>query len=210
MLHNCVRRACITGATVLQRSKLINLQHNCSKTTTTRVKTMAVPDNIPKYISGFNDIPELENASEMVQAIFLLENGNSEEKLKGIKEAFDEQYDTELEREIAFLTNQIRSLEHRVLIHPENRSDKFLRRRMVIHLRRRTDALRELKEVDLDKYNGLLEEYQIVPIGSLYDPEHVYKSERYKRYVTLRKGKMPIEEYEDDLERKLRYTKCQV
>jgi len=153
-----------------------------------------IPENLPKYIDGFNDIPELENADTLVQQLFSLEMNGKKELRKVIRTNNTDKYETKLEKNIANNTHHIRMLVEQL---KNNRKDKQSKVFLIWAIDQRKKRLRRLQELDIDKYNKMIEHYNIPPLQSPHDPKNKYKFRKYKINVPLTK-KREIEDFEKD------------
>ena len=153
-----------------------------------------VPDNLPKYIDGFNDIPELENADPVVKKLFSLEMGDSTELRKVIRTKNAEKYETRLEKNIANNTHHIRMLVEQM---QRNHKDKQTKVFLIWSIDQRKKRLRRLQQIDLNKYNAIIEEYDIPPLESPHDPKNKYKFRKFKINVPL-EPKRKVEDFERD------------
>lgn len=153
-----------------------------------------VPDNLPKYIDGFNDIPELENADPVVQKLFSLEMSDGTELRKVIRTMNAEKYETRLEKNIANNTHHIRMLVEQM---QRNHKDKQTKVFLIWSIDQRKKRLRRLQQLDLDKYNAIIKDYDIPPLESPHDPKNKYKFRKFKINVPL-ESKRKIEDFERD------------
>ena len=153
-----------------------------------------VPENLPKYIDGFNNIPELESADPIVRKLFSLEMADGPELRKVIRTMNAERYETKLEKNIANNTHHIRMLVEQM---QRNHKDKKSKVFLIWAIDQRKKRLRRLQELDVDKYNNIIKEYEIPPLESPHDPKNKYKFRKYKINVPL-ETKRKIEDFERD------------
>ncbi|XP_066918047.1 small ribosomal subunit protein uS15m-like [Clytia hemisphaerica] len=153
-----------------------------------------VPDNLPKYRDGFNEIPELETADPVVQKLFSLEMADGIETRKVLRTINTDKYETKLEKNIANNTLHIRMLVEQL---KQNHKDKQNKVFLIWAIDQRKKRLRRLQKLDINKYNSLIEEYDIPPLESPQDPQNKYKFRKFKINVPLEK-KRNIEDFEKD------------
>ena len=154
-----------------------------------------IPKDLPKFRDGFNDIPELENANEMVQKIFALDQASNTELRKVIRTMNAEKYETDLEKNIANNTAHIRMMiEHFKRDRQKNKQSKVF---IIWCIDQRKKRLKRLKELDLEKYERIIEELEIPPLQSGLDPHNRYKFRKYKINVPLKKRR-EIDDFEHD------------
>jgi len=171
------------------------------------VKSPCVPDNMPKYIEGFNDIPELDDANEMVQRIFSLEFGTAKDFRRAVDTINNVEYASPLAAEIANMTHRIRHLAEILkagkpgpITDPVKRAGKpnpntkhfFI---WLIHQRKR--KLQRYKAEDLRGYEELIEKLEIPALRSVWERSHRYKSRKFKINVPLVK-KRHVDDFEDE------------
>jgi len=171
------------------------------------VKSPCVPDNMPKYIEGFNDIPELDDANEMVQRIFSLEFGTAKDFRRAVDTVNNAEYASPLAAEIANMTHRIRHLAEILkagkpgpITDPMKRAGKpnpntkhfFI---WLIHQRKR--KLQRYKSEDLRGYEELIKKLEIPALRSVWERSHRYKSRKFKINVPLVK-KRHVDDFEEE------------
>jgi len=156
---------------------------------------VCVPDEMPKYLVGFNDIPELENANEMVQSIFSLQMGTKHDFRQAVSEANKNIYSTELERNIVDNTYQIRTLTDQLRV---NKKDKGNKQYLIKLIQRRKKMLRKLQDEDRAAYHDLITKLEIPALQEYWDNHHRYKFRKFKINVPLEK-KRHIDDFEEEL-----------
>lgn len=157
------------------------------------LKSLCTPENLPKYIKGFNDIPELETANEMVQKIFSLEMASHKEFRRISAEIYTDQFETKLEKNIANATQHIRILTEQLMKFKKDRQAKEF---LIWLIDQRKKNLKKLKAEDIEKYNFLIKTFEIPPLQSAHEPQNKYKFRKYKINVPLKK-KRSVDEFED-------------
>lgn len=170
-------------------SFLYNHQKQCFKFNSTWK-----PATLPKYIDGFNDIPELENADETVKKLFSLDFARHTELRKVVRTINTEKYESDLEKNIANNTCHIRMLVETL---KKNKKDKKAKVFLIWAIDQRKKRLRRLQKLDIDKYMNIIKEYNIPPLQSPHDPKNKYKFRKFKINVPL-KEKRDIEDFEHD------------
>ena len=184
-----MRYGCTTTKSILQRRCMNNLlQPLC-------FKSICMPEEMPKYLKGFNDIPELENTNEMVQNIFSLEMSSKHDVRRAAASVYGDKYETKLEKNVANTTNQIRLLVEQL---KKNKKDKQNKVFLIWLIDQRKKQLRKLQKVDINKYTDIIHEFEIPPLQSPFEPHNRYKFRKYKINVPLKK-KREIEDFEDAL-----------
>lgn len=153
-----------------------------------------IHDTLPKYLDGFNDILELENADKLVQSLFSLEMASNQELRKVIRTMNEMKYETKLEKNIANNTNHIRMLTEYL---KTNKKDKKRKVFLIWAIDQRKKRLRRLQQLDINKYNDIIKEHNIPPLQSPHDPANKYKFRKFKINVPLTK-KREIEDFEYD------------
>lgn len=171
------------------------LQRNLLPAVTSSLQSSTwIPDNLPKYRDGFNDIPELESAGELVQKLFSLEMAGNQEVRNVIRTMNETKYETKLEKNIANNTHHIRMLTEYL---KENKKDKQRKVFMIWAIDQRKKRLRRLQQLDINKYNAIIKDYDIPPLQSPHDPKNKYKFRKFKINVPLTQ-KREIEDFEKD------------
>ena len=153
-----------------------------------------IPPPLPKYIDGFNDIPELDNANETVQKLLSLDMASESEIRKVFRTMNVEKYETDLEKNIANNTCHIRMLVERL---KNNKKDKKGKVFLIWAIDQRKKRLRKLQKLDLSKYMNIIKDFEIPPLQSPHDPKNKYKFRKFKINVPLKKERA-IEDFEHD------------
>jgi len=138
---------------------------------------------MPKFVSGFNGIPELESADPYVQKIFLLENNGKKEHLKAIYDINDAKYETYLERKTA--NHIVFTLDLKNDVGHTMTRNKYLKKFYIHMLYHRTKLLKKLREQDAAAYERMIEDWSIPHL--IDQQKQVYKSRKYKLNVSLKK-----------------------
>ena len=159
-----------------------------------RLKSTWIPQELPKYIDGFNNIPELETTNEQVQRLFSLDIASNYEIRKTVRTINAEAYDTTLEKNIANNTCHIRMLVERL---KKNKKDKMGKVFLIWAIDQRKKRLRKLQKLDINKYMNLIKEFNIPPLQSPHEAHNKYKFRKFKINVPL-KQKREIEDFEHD------------
>jgi len=151
-------------------------------------------DRKKKFLSGFNDIPELHSANEMVQRIFSIDHANERDKRRVKKDEIFETYSGDVERIIAEYTMRIKLL----LSHCQaNRQDKENKVFFIWLIDQRKKLLKKLKKEDPQRYSDIVEELNIPPLTDPHENFNKYKFRKYKINVPLKK-KRELHEFEYD------------
>jgi len=171
------------------------------------VKSLCVPDNMPTYIHGFNDIPELHSANEAVRNILSLEFATAKDFRRVVDAVNNDAHESPLAAEIANMTHRIRHLAEILkagkpgqITDPVKKAGKpnpntkhfFI---WLIHQRKR--KLHKYKTEDLRGYEELIARLEIPPLRSVWERSHRYKSRKFKINVPLVQ-KRHVDDFEDE------------
>ena len=163
---------------------------------TPKPMSICIPQEMPKYLLGFNGIPELENANENVQKIFSLEMGSNRDFRRAVSSVNRTLYATDIERQVADKTHQIRILTEQ-LSDKAGRNDKQSKQYFIALIHRRKRLLRKLQQEDAAAYHALIEKMDIPPLQEHWDNHQRYKSRRFKINVPMKK-KRDVRDFEHE------------
>ncbi|KAL9969086.1 hypothetical protein ACROYT_G021252 [Oculina patagonica] len=131
-----------------------------------------------KYISGFEDIEELQNAPEEVKRVFSLQNASQVEHRKVALEKVRVQYNDEEERYIAELCVKIEAVKKNN--EDGRRGAKDKRNKVFLHwlICQRRKKLQRLKDTRFERYLELLKELDLEPLEHPQSVKNKYKMKR--------------------------------
>eukprot|EP00794_Sanderia_malayensis_P000277 gene277-901_t len=147
-----------------------------------------------QFIQGYNGIPELETANDLVQRIFSIDMAGEKVKRKVTQEDISEKYSNTLERWIAVYTMRINILLQHCQTHRQDKVNKVF---FIWLIDQRKKVMKKLKERDLQKYTDIVEELGIPALRDPHDPKIKYRSRKFKLNVPLKK-KRELEDFETD------------
>lgn len=161
------------------------LQGQRAFSTKTTAANQSVTDQY-KFISGYEDIPELQSAPETVKRIFSLSNANQYEHRRIARHKIKENYDHRAERAIAEMTQRINVLtKHCQEKKKDNGNKVFLQ--WVIDQRKK--KLKHMKLARFDRYLALIRELDIPPLQSPHTKWNKYKFRKFKIGVKVKRKK---------------------
>merc|ERR1719427_875599 len=216
MMFNLLRRSCSIVRSISQQQQLQQQQQQqqlgqrqqqaqrwCSgresriwyeKPRTQKPVHVCIPENMPKFIAGFNDIPELENASEVVQKIFSLEMGSHHNFRATVSETNKKIYGSKLEQRIADRTHLIRDMTEQLRV---GKKDTVKKQYFISLIQKRKKLLRKLQERDSAAYHAIIKKMEIPPLQSYWESHHRHTSRKSKRNVPIFK-KRHIDDFEEE------------
>ncbi|XP_065675500.1 small ribosomal subunit protein uS15m-like [Hydra vulgaris] len=150
--------------------------------------------DLPKYRDGFNEIPELDSASEVVQKLFSLEYASESAIRNCVRSYNNKKYATKLEQSIVNNTYHIRMMTEKLKANPRDRAGKVF---FIWAIDQRKKRLKKLMAADIESYKNIIKEHNIPPLESPHAPHNKYKFRKFKINVPLKKTRK-IEDFEKD------------
>ncbi|XP_046846321.1 uncharacterized protein LOC124440038 [Xenia sp. Carnegie-2017] len=143
--------------------------------------------NKVKFIGGFEDIEELQNADENVRRIFSFENASQQAKRKVWNKQLMKSCITAKENQIAVQTVSIKNLEK----HLEMMKNKDKHNKVYLQWLKdqRMKKLKSIKNSNFERYVKLIKDLDIKPLESTHSKYAKYKFRRFKIGVEIKKKK---------------------
>lgn len=143
-----------------------------------------------KFVHGFSDVPELQNAPEEVQKMFSLDNANQKEKRKVISGKITAKYRNEyLLNKVAELTLKIKSVEKHMSLVNNCRKDKHNKVFLLWLIDQRKKQLKKLRDQKFELYLDIIKELDIPPLDSPFTKWNKYKFRKFKIGVDIKDKK---------------------
>ena len=143
--------------------------------------------NDKKFLSSFEDIPELKSADENVRRIFSLDNASQRKKREVLNKELMKNCNTPKEREIARQTISIANLEE----HLERMRNKDKHNKVYLQWLKdqRMKKLKSIKTSDFERYVELIKKLNVKPLESTHTKYAKYKFRRFKIGVEVKEKK---------------------
>ncbi|XP_028414144.1 uncharacterized protein LOC114537206 [Dendronephthya gigantea] len=140
--------------------------------------------NNKKFLSGFEELPELEGADENVRRIFSLDNASQQQKRKVLNKELMKVCKTPKEREIAEQTISIANLEE----HLQRTRNKDKHNKVFLQWLKdqRMKKLKSIKTSDFERYIVLVKQLDIEPLESTHTKYAKYKFRKFKIGVEIK------------------------
>lgn len=142
-----------------------------------------------KYIRGYENIPELESASEEVKRVFSLKNANQVEYRKIAIEKVREQYTDRAEKQIAELSVKIEAVKKNNDTGRNSKKDMHNKVFLNWLISQRKKKLGHLKNARFERYLTLSKELGIPLLESPHSKWNKYKFRKFKIGVEVKEKK---------------------
>lgn len=183
----------ISGSLRLHGSLMWSWRNQALPSSFFRFKATWIPDKLPVYIDGFNNIPQLDSANDMVKKIFSLQEAANTELRKVIRTINADKYDTALEKNIANNTAHIRMLVDLL----QKRKNPAMKVFLIWCIDQRKKRLRKLQNMSVEKYESIIRDLEIPALQDPHARQNKYKFRKYKINVPLVKRRK-VEDFEQD------------